>query len=758
MELTQKLPEVPLVATEEAIQVPSNDHAPQQPLPTQVVPLAPEAPSAPPHTDHTPLPRPPIENHTPLPHPPVANVPMPMYQPPPVMPILRLDDPNLNAEDPSVHLPTMPEMQVNRFSNVTADPRMQPQGVAQPVAQPVNPVLQPVNPVSQSGQNQFATGQGVQMDPHHPQMGQQFGADWQVGQAPGPTHLQSGQPHPQIAQPSTHLQLNYTAQSADSRMGQFQAQPGQTQIVNPATEQGVYPSHPQMGQPQLMHQTNPQPVYSSGQSHPPTGQQTPLPYQPVAQPVHQSNSPQLGQPHPTIVQPAPQLELHNPQITQTVSNTVPANQRMAYGPIPNPPGYDEALILPSQPPPPEPIPPPISLPAPPSNNQSSQLQNQFDGQAQFLNQAASHTAEHYYPGYSQAQTYTTPNQVRPGGNQFPNPVQPVLQPPQSAAGQVGTDASTEKIRELEHQLRLKEESERVRREMEEREKEAILQEKQKWEEEKQREQRQIEQKKQELAEQQAVLVRTKEDLDKMRVQIEEEKKKSLSESEQLRQLLQIQQSGQRDQRAFTVNQGLPVGWEKRLDHTTGRFYYVDHNSKTTHWNPPANWLDYHSQLQQQRREAVFGGQSPGQVPRGGPQISQQPSPNQPLPVGRHANLPLRVAPLPHQVPNQPPALQQQPPIRNVATPTSVASTAHHGQQQAHPSTGHPIAKPVAPSVDRSSKPQVPAGQSSTPSVDRSTKPAMSPAMYQRKLNALQPMYGSSQVGTYREDTLVDMRN
>ncbi|KAG5454374.1 BAG molecular chaperone regulator 4 [Clonorchis sinensis] len=31
---------------------------------------------------------------------------------------------------------------------------------------------------------------------------------------------------------------------------------------------------------------------------------------------------------------------------------------------------------------------------------------------------------------------------------------------------------------------------------------------------------------------------------------------------------------------------LPEGWEARLDPSTRRFYFVDHNTKTTHWKHP----------------------------------------------------------------------------------------------------------------------------------------------------------------------------
>lgn len=32
---------------------------------------------------------------------------------------------------------------------------------------------------------------------------------------------------------------------------------------------------------------------------------------------------------------------------------------------------------------------------------------------------------------------------------------------------------------------------------------------------------------------------------------------------------------------------LPPGWEKKLHPSTNKYYYIDHNTETTHWNPPA---------------------------------------------------------------------------------------------------------------------------------------------------------------------------
>jgi len=39
-----------------------------------------------------------------------------------------------------------------------------------------------------------------------------------------------------------------------------------------------------------------------------------------------------------------------------------------------------------------------------------------------------------------------------------------------------------------------------------------------------------------------------------------------------------------------ILQSLPPGWEIRKDPASGRIFYVDHNTKTTHWKPPLEAL------------------------------------------------------------------------------------------------------------------------------------------------------------------------
>ena len=35
--------------------------------------------------------------------------------------------------------------------------------------------------------------------------------------------------------------------------------------------------------------------------------------------------------------------------------------------------------------------------------------------------------------------------------------------------------------------------------------------------------------------------------------------------------------------------GLPYGWEKSIDRKTGRVYYIDHTTKSTHWELPPDF-------------------------------------------------------------------------------------------------------------------------------------------------------------------------
>ena len=132
---------------------------------------------------------------------------------------------------------------------------------------------------------------------------------------------------------------------------------------------------------------------------------------------------------------------------------------------------------------------------------------------------------------------------------------------------------------------------------------------------------------------------------------------------------------------------LPPGWEKRLDQRTGRFYYIDHKSKTTHWNPPTNWLMYGQ-----------GSQPPNRAPLH-PQLTQPT-------VGGVSGVP---------------------PGAGGPVPPGGGRTA--------------LQPPAQPKVDRSMKPTTPQQPLTQPDVNRMLKP-MSQAVLQQKTRTLQGISGS----------------
>ena len=194
---------------------------------------------------------------------------------------------------------------------------------------------------------------------------------------------------------------------------------------------------------------------------------------------------------------------------------------------------------------------------------------------------------------------------------------------------------------------------------------------------------------------------------------------------------------------FSLSQGLPPGWEKRLDSTTGRFYYVDHNTKTTHWNPPTSWMDYQAELQRQQQEKNRLAQLSQQQEAVNARLRAQQQYGKAIP--------------PHGVPlPSAPGISGSPihPISTKPSPPVLPSPSVPTESIPESSTTTSV-KPL-PSVDRSTKPspmQLPtpsAGSKDRMPVipDRSTKPVatkravMTQAVKKQKTDNLQPAYGS----------------
>lgn len=424
--------------------------------------------------------------------------------------------------------------------------------------------------------------------------------------------------------------------------------------------------------------------------------------------------------------------------------------RVVNGPTHNPPSYEQAKQLPSHPPVQLPIPPPVSLP----------LEQMPANQAHVV----PHQQVHFtHPQYQQSQSMHHPQPFQVGYHT-------VGINPDIAARDAKIEELTRLLDEKEKATQSKvNENEQIKK-MQDEEKKELKELKESLEAQR----NQLEQaKQQQQAETEREVVRLRQKLNEERAQMtmaleqeraklevakvqhiqemqqrerdfkqmKEQYEREITERQRQNSMQQLEER-RKQEHMFSLSQGLPPGWKKRLDTTTGRFYYVDHNSKTTHWNPPTSWLDYQAELQRQQQEKNHlaqlhqqqealnarlraqqqQGHSKGSEPHGTPSdaphssMSSGASQSPVLPVSTKAC--------------QPPA---------VSSPSAPAES---------PATG---VKPL-PSVDRSTKPsQQPhgVGNDKMPVVpDRSTKPAavrkmvMTPAIRKQKTDNLQPVFGS----------------
>lgn len=53
-----------------------------------------------------------------------------------------------------------------------------------------------------------------------------------------------------------------------------------------------------------------------------------------------------------------------------------------------------------------------------------------------------------------------------------------------------------------------------------------------------------------------------------------------------------------------TSEGLPPGWEKGLDPSTGKVFYIDHNTKSTMWDLPQHVKDYIDNMQSQHQRPL----------------------------------------------------------------------------------------------------------------------------------------------------------
>ena len=105
----------------------------------------------------------------------------------------------------------------------------------------------------------------------------------------------------------------------------------------------------------------------------------------------------------------------------------------------------------------------------------------------------------------------------------------------------------------------------------------------------------------------------KKDLERMKKQYEQEVESMVAEKQRYLQLQELEHKNLGEghkRRELSLNTGMPTNWEKRIDQKTGRYYYVDHSTRTTHWNPPTHLIKY--QLAAQRQQDYDAGRRQAQ--------------------------------------------------------------------------------------------------------------------------------------------------
>ena len=503
------------------------------------------------------------------------------------------------------------------------------------------------------------------------------------------------------------------------------------------------------------------------------------------------------------------------------------NPRVAYGPIPAPPSYEDAHMMPSHPPVQPPLPPPVSVPlsssisdphnAAPVIIPASNPSHTVAGPDHPSWSGIPHEHNHHYIGNASSLQPTEPiMHPRPAAQVVQRPTDahpPIVQPagiqmvapqhhhpqqnqpshivhhqfdPAHALRQLHTEREAALERERQERAWMEREKEELRKKREEleamisrsnaseqqvmewrqqlvtkenelstkeMEQQTALQERQKLQKQKEKEISDIVQKlnaerealERQKQQQQTELIRQQESIEQQKIaamnEIQREKDAILKQQKELSERQQnmqeqvskwLQTRGESNNRQLHVETGLPAGWEKKFDSMTGRFYYQDHNTKTTHWNPPSNWLSYNNNSQLKQGIANSSLQPP-----------QQPvSTSNSVPQPPHRAAEGSIMPPPSSIPNTVPS-QQPPSSVAMKKPTLPSQPPAVGRKS---STGPP-AKTIPDSnkavavPDRSTKPQQRA-----PSHSNAPVKQISPQMWKQKMENLQPVHGGSMVG------------
>ena len=298
-----------------------------------------------------------------------------------------------------------------------------------------------------------------------------------------------------------------------------------------------------------------------------------------------------------IIPPKPQVVLSAPEPTNQIPSSLePPNPRMAYGPIPDPPSYETSMCLPPAVTPSLPLPPPVSCPIP--NPVLSSLPVRIPDNS-FL---VADTAVSLPPVTREMERELEEKEMRMRALESELAKKEVLEEKLRAleqqSGVEARDIELQKQRMLEE---IANEKQRADQELVAKQKQLMAMEQQAKQQLRQEmesikiEKGHIQQEKSKLDLQKREVAERQVQLDKDISEFEKVKRSVLEQVKQAQQSQAANPSHHFAQEQTTLppmqlNHGLPPGWRKLFDSSTGRFYYQDDSTKTTHWNPPTSWI------------------------------------------------------------------------------------------------------------------------------------------------------------------------
>ena len=306
---------------------------------------------------------------------------------------------------------------------------------------------------------------------------------------------------------------------------------------------------------------------------------------------------------PPVIPPKPShlsVEQIIPSAPEPTNQIIPSpeatNPRMAYGPIPDPPSYETAISLPTAATPSLPLPPPVSCPIPNPVLPSLSIRTP-DNSLLVADPAVS-----LPPVTREMERELEEKEMRLKALELELAKKGVLEEKlRTLEQQSGVEARDIELQKQKMLQEIANEKQRADQELVVKQKQLIALEQQAKQQLRQ-EMESIKIEKGNILQEKSQLDLQKREVAEKQVQLEKDifefEKVKRSVLEQVKQAQQSQAANpshhfvqeQATLPPMQLNHGLPLGWRKLFDSSTGRFYYQDDSTKTTHWNPPTSWI------------------------------------------------------------------------------------------------------------------------------------------------------------------------